>query len=329
MNSIRWFWLAPIFLALWAQPALAEKIAREYHETFDVEQGVVLRLDHGDGDVLLEPWDQDVIQVDVNIDIDFKRFGFGTKPDLVVEFDQRGREVRVREVRTGSVSVGFHSYNEEDYTYTIKAPAYTVLDFEGDDGDVSIADWAADFEIDLEDGDLELLDSRATTGSIRLSDGDCIVRGFEGELIIESEDGDVLVSGSNLTEGRFTLSDGSLRMSHDEGNFEIETEDGDVELRDVTAGRLEVMCEDGEVDLDLIASGDVDWDIETEDGDVELSARDVSAEFTIDTDDGRIRVDLPDDAYDRRENRVSGTLGAGDGKIRIRVSDGSVTLRQS
>ena len=55
----------------------------------------------------------------------------------------------------------------------------------------------------------------------------------------------------------------------------------------------------------------------------------IGGEFTIDTDDGSIRVDIPDiRVVEKRGNSVSGVIGDGNGNIRVRSSDGSVTLRE-
>jgi hypothetical protein len=38
--------------------AAAEEVERDFHETFEVREGMRLHLEHGDGDVSLKTWDQ-------------------------------------------------------------------------------------------------------------------------------------------------------------------------------------------------------------------------------------------------------------------------------
>ncbi|MCK4410155.1 MAG: hypothetical protein KAW67_08720, partial [Candidatus Eisenbacteria sp.] len=60
--------------------ASAREIDKDFHKTFDVSEGVVLRLDYDDGDVTITPWDQDVIDVVVRYHADVKAIGFGSHP---------------------------------------------------------------------------------------------------------------------------------------------------------------------------------------------------------------------------------------------------------
>ena len=48
-----------------AGPAVAEEINREFHQEFDVQPGMKLVLEHGDGDVTVTPWSQDTLDVEV------------------------------------------------------------------------------------------------------------------------------------------------------------------------------------------------------------------------------------------------------------------------
>jgi hypothetical protein len=58
--------VAQTLAASWlARPLAAEDIGRNYHETFEVERGMKLALEHGDGDVEIAPWDEDTLEVDL------------------------------------------------------------------------------------------------------------------------------------------------------------------------------------------------------------------------------------------------------------------------
>ena len=92
----------------------------------------------------------------------------------------------------------FHSVQEHEYTYTIMAPSYVVLDLDGDDGDIEITGWRGDIDCALDDGDVELADVENGRTRIGLEDGDVAVDGLIGELVVSGDDGDVV-----LTDCRF------------------------------------------------------------------------------------------------------------------------------
>ena len=65
----------------------AEEINREFHEAFDVEPGMTLKLKHGDGDVTITPWDQDSLDVQVRYHAKTNTVaGWSSKVDLDVTF---------------------------------------------------------------------------------------------------------------------------------------------------------------------------------------------------------------------------------------------------
>ena len=277
-------------LILTATTASAGLVDRHFHETFTVEPGATLHLDHGDGDVEITVWDRSEIEVDVTFRLEVKRIGIGEDPDFSVEMEQRGNDVFVGEADTDSWTVGiFHMSRQHEYVYRVRVPREVDLDLDGDDGDVRIEGVVGRLDVGLDDGDLLL-------ESLRLS-----------RAVIETEDGDVRVRGGS-------------------GVFDIRVDDGDVRFEDVECVDLVVEAEDGEVELGLLGDGAVQWRVDTEDGDVTLRAEgELDAEVDLATDDGRIRHDL-EERGDDRSDAVRGRLGDGKGRIRIRTEDGDIDL---
>jgi hypothetical protein len=74
-----------------------------------------------------------------------------------------------------------------------------------------------------------------------------------------------------------------------------------------------------------------DWDISTGDGSVALYLpRDFAAEFDARTGDGRIKSDLAvaaDGTPDDRNRTLTGRIGEGGRRLRVRTGDGSITLK--
>ena len=311
--------------------ALARTVDKRFHESFDVSPGVTLFLDHGDGDVTITPWDQDVVDVEIRYQGEIKGFGFGEKMDFQVKFHQSKSRVEVIGHEKGTASIGFMYRNLKHYSYTVHAPAYAMLELEGDDGDVRIEDWGAEITVRLDDGDLTLTNSSGERTDLRLEDGDARIAGVRGHLLVETDDGDIVLSDSEITRGKLKLEDGDLILRECRGNFQINVDDGDITMSRVKLGTAAIRSEDGDLELALLKSDDMDLEIVTGDGSVNLVLENgISAKLSIRTDDGRISVDLPEVMnLERGSHHVTGDILSGKGKIQVNTDDGNVTVRGS
>ncbi len=310
------------------QPAFARVIDKDYHETFDVTAGAKLVLLHGDGDVVITPWDQDVIDVKVRYHAEIKSVGFGTEVDFKAEFNRSGDTIIVKGNEGGTAGIFFvRSTREYQYSYTVSAPSYVVLELRGDDGDVKVSGWRAGIDCELDDGDIDMSDVAGVV-DIDLEDGDIKLTGLTGELAVRGDDGDVAVSKSALKHALFSLEDGSIDVMDSSGQFEVTVDDGDVDFRRVTCGVVDIRGNDGDVDLDLTIDPKAHINVATDDGDVTIRlGGELSFDYLITMDDGDVDVQL-DEVTDSEagDHRVSGTVGGGKGLLRVRTSDGDVTI---
>ncbi len=309
--------------------AQAKEVTKDFAETFDVRPGMTLKLDHGDGDVSIEPADNDVLDITVRYRVEHARIGVGDKANLDVKFDRDDDVIRVVGKEKGGFVIGFSHFKRYEYTYTITAPPYLILELRGEDGDVSIRRWTGNIACTLDDGDVTLHDIEAEMTTLELEDGDLQIEGLRGELDVQADDGDLDLLELVVDNCNIDLADGEIQIDRSEGVFDLETEDGNIEIRRTQATRLTALAEDGDIELDLEGDGPIDLDLESEDGDIDVDlAANLSADFSIETSDGRIRLHLPDEAVDvDRKRRASGQLGDGGGRIRIQTDDGNVTLR--
>jgi hypothetical protein len=319
------------FVIASASSADAKKLNKDFHESFDVKKGAILNLKHGDGDVTITPWDQDVLDVEVRYRAEYKTIGIGGNLQFDVEFRKTGDVIHVIGKEKCSGSIGFHSHRKYEHTYTIRAPEYLELDLEGEDGDVKIEEWEGKISCDLEDGDIELESVSSPRTQIRIEDGDIHIDGLKGDLSLKGEDGDVTIREAEIPQCRIDLEDGDIDIRRAKGDFDISVSDGDVILDQIRAGMLEISTGDGDIELDLLKADHLDLDITADDGDVTVDLEPgISATFRIDTDEGRIRTDLPgEEDFRKRRHRVSGEIYGGQGRIRIRTLDGDVVLRES
>ena len=318
-----------LLVAAACSPAPAREIDKNFHETFDVSEGVVLSLDYGDGDVTITPWDQDTIDVVVRYSADVTAIGFGTDPEFDVEFKETDDRITVRgKEGTSSGVYFFRSMHEYEYTYTIKAPSYIILDLQGDDGDLELSGWRADIECRVDDGDVKFSDVVNGNTEIWIEDGDVRLTKLSGDLVVRGDDGDITVTHSTLSHALFALEDGDIRISDSKGDFDAAIDDGDVTLSRVTASVVDVRGEDGSVDLDVTSDADIHINVATDDGDVTIRlGRELSFQYLVTMDDGRVDIDL-DGATEMEssEHRVSGRVGTDGGLVRVSTADGSVEL---
>lgn len=309
-------------------PASARMVDKDYHETFAVKDGMKLILFHGDGDVAITPWDKDIIDVKIRYHADVKSVGFGVEVDFTADFKQTDDAVIVKGNEGGTAGIFvMTATNEYEYTYTVSAPSYIALELRGDDGDVEVTGWRAGVDCKLDDGDINMDDM---TDSVRVDvqDGDVRLTGLKGELTVSGDDCDVVVSASTLEHALVSVEDGSVDVMDSAGRFEIVLDDGDVDFRRVTAGIVDIRGNDGDMNLDLAIAREANINVATDDGDVTVRlSGELSFDYLVTMDDGDVDVDL-DGVTDKEtsEHRVSGTVGDGRGLVRIRTSDGDVTI---
>jgi hypothetical protein len=318
-------------LALSAGALQAEEINREYHETFDVSPGMLLKLKHGDGDVKISPWDRDTLDVLVRYRAKTNTVvGWSKNSELDVTFQQEGDTIYVVGKEPSMVSVGISAYREYEYTYTVQAPSYLQLDLIGDDGDVSIVDWNGELDLRLEDGDIHLTSIESPRTEIFLEDGDLEISGLQGELLVEAEDGDLEIHDCHSQRGRIEVEDGDVDMIGCEGSFEVVAEDGDIRMARLVAEDVEIRTADGSVDLELLPADDLNLTLRSGDGNIDVALDEqISVAFDLENRDGRIRVNsgAVSDLL-KEKGRVTGKFGQGAGSLYVSSVDGNITLRQ-
>ncbi len=311
-------------------PAWAVKIDRDFHEGFDVRGGFRLDIHHGDGDVVITPWDKDVIDITVHYRADVTRVGLGGPPDFDVEFKTGEDFIRVVGHMTPQGPAVFQSMRIYEYSYVIKAPAYVKLELSGDDGDVEIKGWRAEIDCSIDDGDVVLEDVANSRTSLSLDDGDVIAVGLSGEMRLSADDGDVRLCGCALSEARMSVEDGDITVTDSEGDYSVSLDDGDVLLDLKTSSDVRVRSADGDVEI-IVRSGEVDEiDVATDDGDVVVTMPEGSSySYRITMDDGHVRVAVPERGeFEKDEHAASGKVRGGQGRVRIRTSDGNVLLEE-
>ncbi len=193
-------------------------------------------------------------------------------------------------------------------------------------GSTDVRGVEGDFLIDTGSGSVVAENIRGSlnidTGSGRVS-----VRGVEGDVIVDTGSGGVDIedvvgreinvdTGSGSVEGAGLFAR-SLRVDTGSGRIELGRIDAEDILLDTGSGSVEVQLEADVAELDIdTGSGSVTvWLPESLGADVE-----------IDTGNGRIDLDFPIQIRSVSRDHVEGSLGDGDGRIRIDTGSGRVRL---
>jgi DUF4097 and DUF4098 domain-containing protein YvlB len=166
---------------------------------------------------------------------------------------------------------------------------------------------------------------------VQSGDGRITVERVTGRLEMRSDDG--TIRGLELRgEIRARTADGAIRLDRVDGSVQASTGDGGVTVD----GRLDgaqIRTGDGSIQL-RAAPGSVvrdGWDLSTGDGGVVVYLPHVfDCDLDAETDDGVIRTEREitvsgQIGTDRR--RLRGVLGEGGPSLRIRTSDGSISIR--
>lgn len=211
--------------------------------------------------------------------------------------------------------------------------------------------------------DLEIEVPAGREFALYLAVGSTDVRGVVGDLLIDTGSGSVVAE--NL-QGSLRIDTGSGRVSvrSVEGDVSVDTGSGGVKIEDVrgrkisvrtgsgsvegvglSAPSLRVDTGSGRIDLERVDSDDIllhtgsgsvrlqllsdvtDLDIDTGSGSVTVWLPEVvGAEVDIKTGSGSIEVDFPVQIRRYSRDRFEGSLGDGEGRIRIDTGSGGVRL---
>ena len=305
---------------------LSKTIDRHFNKVFkSVNDQTRIELKHGDGDVVIRPWDKDEVEIDVRYRA--KLSGLGATDDFDVEFSHHGNLIKVVG-KEPALSFGLFGMHTFEYEYSIQAPGYVQLALNGADGNVDITGWRADIVIDNADGDLQLRDVVNKQTRLSMVDGDCELDNISGVLEIRCVDGDLWLNEIESQDCNIQAVDGDIHIRHASGVFQIQAVDGDIQIRDAYTDELRVNASDGDIDLDLRTVRDLYADVQTGDGDIRVRIQDdLSADVQISTGDGNIRTVLTHTSnVSHGEDFYSCVLHDGEGRIRIRTGDGDVYL---
>ncbi len=163
---------------------------------------------------------------------------------------------------------------------------------------------------------------------------------------LHTRNGTISVAGLDAPAAAYT-SNGRIKMTAIRGDVTARTRNGNVQLRDITADRIDVETSNGSVHGEGLA-GDIkastsngnirlifvpeastrNVELWTSNSGIEVKLpRDFSAQVDASASNGKIHTQLPLTINGTISNSVNGTLGDGEGRLILRTSNGSITIK--
>ncbi len=162
------------------------------------------------------------------------------------------------------------------------------------------------------------------------SDGSVRIANIQGQIVATTSDGSVRVEHVQGSV-RLKTSDGSIHLAEMRGDsLEARTSDGSIRGEGLATAHLVCHTSDGSIHIECApdAPNAPEIALTTSDGGITLAVPpDLSAVIDASTSDGSIRTAMPISVEGRIGKSLHGTVGAGEGKITLRTSDGSIAIR--
>lgn len=283
--------ITTLSIILFATVQLKAQDDGEYHldRVYQMDSEGTLYLRSEDANVRITGSDRSDVRVVIDRIEDIKGIS-NRRRDFDMEIEEVSGDLYVTEKNRSSsrVTFGISVYRLE-YDISIELPRNASLKIDGEDDDYVIRSVNGSISIDVEDGDIELLNCESKDFEITLEDGDLKLDGGYGELYVDVEDGDL-----DIRNGQF------------EG-VEITTEDGDL--------MIETTLADGGF-----------YDIDGEDATIEFVVLGGSGQFDISRDDARVNASDAFKLIRDTERRITYELGSEGAEVSIRTKDGRVRL---
>jgi len=321
-----------------------DEYTQETSHTITIQPDGQIGASTPDGHITVEAWDGKDVSLVITKRVRTRRGAasaesYFAKMDVDINKSSSNLEI-IGDVPNHAVGYGF------SIDYEMKVPADVGLELRTSDGAVRVHGVYGNVYARSSDGDISVneigeAELRTSDGNIRAdaiegdvsaitSDGDIRITNVGGDANIRSSDGDIdcrEVRGLVVVQ----LSDGDARMQAVHGGVSARSSDGVLIVRDA-AGPVELKTSDGDIELSLAQPIPMSRvTCTTSDGNIRLNLEETAA-FTIaaKTSDGRVNIDLPG-KYERDEKskRVEGHVNGGGPAVRLRTSDGSITIEKT
>jgi len=247
------------------------------------------------------------------------------------------RQVEVRLERAGDrLEVVINRPPTTGNAYTsvslrVQVPGRTSLVLATDDGAVDIAGVTGTIAAETSDGSIH---AENISGSARLKTSDgtiACVQVRADNFDVQTSDGSIKLNDVTAKSAAAHTSDGEISAdSVRADSLMLRTSDGSIRCNGIAAGRIESHSSNGSIHIECAADAPKApyIDVTTSDGQITFVAPPgLSAAIEAGTNDGSIHTQLPITVQGEVKKSLHGTIGAGEGRIRLRTENGSITIR--
>lgn len=237
--------------------------AERIEEKFSVEPGGTLTIDADFGNISIDTWDRDEVDVRVEKRIRGNDDARGRRDleDVEVEVSQHGPDVRIEVNKPG-----WFKRNRVSVKMAVRVPESYNLNMKTAGGNIEVADLQGDVKARTAGGDIDIGD--ITDGDIMASTagGDVRVRGGGRESELSTAGGNITV---DRAEGAVTAgtAGGNIEMGDIGGDIETKTTGGNITVGKVggnvtaktTGGNIEIGLTLGNIEANTVG-GNIEID---------------------------------------------------------------------
>ncbi len=218
------------FISFSAEAKIDSDYVKSYSQQYNVNPNVHLKTETSFGKVTLESWDNNEVQIDVEVTVDAKNENEAEKVFDKIELIMHGSKERVSLETKIS---GNHNNNEFEINIRIKAPENTILDLTHGFGNLKIGTFRNKAEINASYGELEIEN---------LSNADLEINMSFGEASIDDIGG-----------GKLDVEFGAMEINHLHHSSKINCSYSsfEVKVEGVKCTDLEIDNEFGSVDVEI------------------------------------------------------------------------------
>lgn len=255
-----------------------------------VERGTRLQVENHRGEVLVEAWNRDAVEVT----------GESSRQQLDL-----GRAGSVLHVRSRGRNGG-----PGDADLRVRIPAWMDVRVEGNQLDVGVRGTAAAVSVQTVGGDV-MVDGGAGLVSVHSIQGEVTLRNARGRIEARSVNEEVTVTDV-------------------EGDLSVETTNGDITLRGIRSDNARATTVNGDVIYQGTIGDDGRYAFATHNGDLILSIpANTNATVSVSTFHGEFESDFPVRlTRTGRDRQFDFTLGSGRARIELESFNGEIQLRR-
>ncbi len=262
-------------------------------QTVNVAKGTKLDVNNFAGDVKVKVWDRDAVRIEAT---------HSDRETVDIKQGEQTLTVRSRSVRGGP---------PRSLDYTITVPKWMAIAVGGNYADVNMEGVGGDVTVDTQRGDIKVIGG---SGFVSL-------KSIQGEITLEKAKGRVEVRAIN--EG--------IHLADISADLSAESTNGSIILDRIDSSNVDLYTVNGNISYDGPIKDKGLYRLTTHNGMIAMPVPDkVNATLTVRTYNGGIRstFQLPGDTAERRNKRMTLTLGSGSAHVELESFGGTISLRR-